>query len=394
MSSRDAGAQPAWREWLAADPALARRFERVRGFAHTVHASEYHLTNGCNLRCKGCWFFVNDFDKATSEVADLAALRSFVRSERARGVNAALLIGGEPTLVPDRVAVYVEEMQYVTISTNGLRALPRAGFEDVNVAVTLFGGGPLDDDLRGIRPNGKPFTGLFEQALANYRGDPRTIFIFALSEAGIDHVEPTVARVADNGNLLSFNFYSAYGTQDPMKLERGRALLDEALRVRERYPDTVVSHPYYISTLITGRSHWDAFSYDVCPSISTDHPAHAARRQNGNPTLPGFNAWAADLSTVEFCCTSGKCGECRDSQAVQSWLLVSARHFFDSPEHLRTWVEIAESYWRQFWWAPFHPARQRREAVAAADAAVAAADAAVAATTDAAAASAAAGSAP
>ena len=358
--------QPGLREWLKADPALALRFERVRSFGHTVHASEYHLTNGCNLRCKGCWFFANDFDKATSEVTDLAALRGFVQEERRRGVNTALLIGGEPTLVPDRVAVFVEEMTHVTISSNGLRPLPREGFEHVNVAVTLFGGGPLDDELRGIRPNGKSFSGLFERALGNYRADPRTIFIFALTEAGLQHIEPTVARIADNGNLVSFNFYSAYGSNDPVKLDRGQALLDEALRVRDLYPEAVASHPYYISTLITGRSHWDSFSYDVCPSISIDHPGHVARRGNGNPTLPGFNAWAADLKTVEFCCTSGKCGECRDSQAVLSWLLVSARRFFDSPEHLRVWVEIAESYWRQFYWSPFHPARLREERAAGA----------------------------
>lgn len=366
MVASDGAPPPGLREWLTADPALALRFERVRSFGHTVHASEYHLTNGCNLRCKGCWFFVNDFDKATSEVGDLAALRSFVQRERQRGVNTALLIGGEPTLVPDRVSVYVEQMTYVTISTNGLYRLPRDGFENVNVAVTLFGGGPLDDELRGIHANGRSLTGLFEQALGNYRGDPRTIFIFALTESGIKYIEPTVARIAANGNLVTFNFYSAYGTHDPVKLNQGRALLDEALRVRELYPDTVTSHPDYISTIISGKSHWDSFSYDVCPSISVDHPGHAIRRRNGNPTLPGFNAWAADLQTVEFCCTSGQCAECRDSQAVLSWLLVSARKFFDSPEHLRSWVEIAESYWRQFFWSPFHPSRLRGDVAVAA----------------------------
>lgn len=365
MATRDAALRRGLRQWLRADPDLALRFERVRSFGQMVHASEYHLTNGCNLRCKGCWFFVNDFDKATTEVGDLGALRGFVRRERERGINAALLIGGEPTLVPRRVAVYVEEMPYVSISTNGLRPFPREGFENVTVAVTLFGGGPLDDELRGVDPGGRPISGLFEQALGNYRDDPRTIFIFALTEAGVDYIEPTVARIADNGNLVTFNYYSAYGTPDPIKRDQGHALLDEALRVRERYPDTVLSHPYYISAMITGKSHWDSFSYDVCPSISVDHPGHAMRRGNGNPTLPRFNAWAADLRTVEFCCTSGKCGECRDSQAVLSWLLVSSRNFFDSPEHLRVWVEIAESYWRQLYWSPFHPARLREDLAAA-----------------------------
>ena len=69
---------------------------------------------------------------------------------------------------------------------------------------------------------------------------------------------------------------------------------------------------------------------------------------NGNPVLPGFAAYAADAKTLNFCCTSGHCESCRDSQAVYSWLLVSLPHFLDSKERLRTWVDVAEGYWRQF----------------------------------------------
>jgi len=98
-------------------------------------------------------------------------------------------------------------------------------------------------------------------------------------------------------------------------------------------------------------SHWGRFSYDVCPSFSVDHPDNAKRLVNGNPYLPRFNAWAADCSTVNFCCTSGHCEDCRDSQAVLSWLIVNFDRFRDSGARLRTWIEISESYWKQFCWA-------------------------------------------
>ncbi len=75
---------------------------------------------------------------------------------------------------------------------------------------------------------------------------------------------------------------------------------------------------------------------------------------NGNPTLPLFNAYAPDLTTIHFCCTSGHCEGCRDSQAVQTWLLVSVRHFLQFRQGLQTWVELAENYWRQFVWSPYH----------------------------------------
>jgi MoaA/NifB/PqqE/SkfB family radical SAM enzyme len=337
------------------EPDLAARVARLRDFGHKVRNTEIHLTNACNLRCKGCWFFEYGFDEMTSDERDLARLRTFIDDLRQRGLTSALLIGGEPTLVPARIQVFVEMLDFVTISTNGLRCFPRGGFENVAVAVSLFGGGPLDDELRGIRPNGSRFTGLFDKALANYREDDRATFVYALTEPGIDHIDATVRRIAENGNQVTFNFYSAYGSDDPLHVDDTRRLLEEALRVATAYPEAVVSHPYYIEAMITGRTHFGSFGYDVCPSISVDHPAHAQRVANGNPVLPGFSVWGADLETLQFCCTSGHCGDCRDSQAVFSWLLVSMRHFLNDLDGLRTWVELAESYWRQWCWAPYHP---------------------------------------
>src|SRR5437764_3658656 len=194
------------------DEALLHRFRAVRSFSRSVRASEYHITNACNLRCRGCWFFTFEFDRETKDQTDLARLRVFIERERARHINAALLIGGEPTLVPDRVMAFAEGMEYVTVSTNGLRPLPRAGFERVSIGITLFGGGDLDDELRAITPAGRTFTGLFETALRNYRDDPRAIFNYALAAHGLDHIAGTVRRIRDNGNRVTFNLYSEYDT--------------------------------------------------------------------------------------------------------------------------------------------------------------------------------------
>lgn len=347
------------RELCRDDPALQARLQDVLRFSSRVRVSEYHVTNACNIRCEGCWFFAYGHDAATRDNRDLARLEDFLAKERrVRRVNAALVIGGEPTLVPDRLRVFRGAMRYLTISTNGLRALPRDGFEDVAVGITLFGGGPLDDRLRGIKPGGARFEGLFDRALENYRNDPRAGFVFALTEDGVEHIEPTVRRIRDNGNRVTFNFYSRYGTDDPVAEHDRGELLREALRVRELYPDVVMSHPQFIRAMITGRSHRARFGYDVCPSVSVDHPAHRGRIANGNPVLPFFNTWASDLRTLKSCCTSGRCNGCRDSQAVHSWLLVSLDHFLDSRASLRTWVELSEDYWSQFIWSPFHPARR------------------------------------
>jgi hypothetical protein len=338
---------------LDGDVGYLERFHKVKSLARRVRSTEYLLTNACNIRCEGCWFFKHDFDKSTNELKSVDGVREFARRERERGITYSIIIGGEPTLIQDRVAAFVEVMDYVTISTNGLKKMPREGFEKVAVQISLFGGGKLDDELRAIKPGNVRFTGLFEQALRNYEGDPRACFVYAITEDGIDYIVDTVRRIHENGNRVSFNFYSKYNQAEPLRMLNAPRLLAEAMRAKELYPTTVLSHPYFIRTIVTGDSHWGRFSYETCPSISVDHPAHEARRANGNPTLPLFNAYAADCKTVNFCCTSGHCEDCRDSQAVLSWLIVNFDRFRESGMLLKTWIEISESYWKQFIWAPY-----------------------------------------
>jgi hypothetical protein len=335
------------------DTRLLERFRAVRAFSRQIRTSEYHLTNACNIRCKGCWFFVFEYDKKTKEDKSLEHLGEFVARERARKINTALLIGGEPTLFPERIRVFVDGMKYVTISTNGVKKLPADGFERVAIYVTLFGGGPLDDELRGIRPNGSRFTGVFDTALGHYAGDPRVTFIYAITSPGIGYIMETVRRIEDNGNKVNFNFYSEYDTDHPLRRDDEARLLEEALRVKAACPDTVIGHPYFLAAIATGKTEFGRFGYEVCPSISWDYAGHRERIERGAPTLPLFNTYAADLDTINFCCTSGHCESCRDSQAVSSWLLVSVREFLRSREGLRTWVDVAESYWRQLVWSPY-----------------------------------------
>jgi MoaA/NifB/PqqE/SkfB family radical SAM enzyme len=342
------------REVLAENGSLANRLRGLREFGSQVRTSEYHITNACNLRCEGCWFFAYDYDARTRDEGSLDAWLEFAREQAGHGITSALLIGGEPTLFPERVRPFVDHMKFVTISTNGLARLPMSGFERVTVAITLFGGGPIDDQLRAIKPSGRRFSGLLDTVLNNYRDDSRAIFIFALTPGAVEHIEPTVRRIAENGNIVTFNYYSSYGSGDPPGTGAEDQLLNEALRVKRLFPETVVCDSYYIETLITGTTHFGRFSYNVCPSISTDHPDNKARLHNGHPVLPRFNSYAADAKSVNFCCTSGHCEGCRDSQAIYSWLMVSLSHFLDSRESLERWIRVAESYWSQFIWSPYH----------------------------------------
>ncbi|MEU4837679.1 radical SAM protein [Nocardia testacea] len=340
------------------DPALAERLLRVNEVARGIRTVEVWVTDACNLRCKGCWFFEHDMDKQSIEIRDLDSIRAFAEDLRdSKKITSTLLIGGEPALVLDRVRVFAETIRNVTVVTNGTRPIPYDGLEDLAIAVSLWGGGPVDDELRGHRPNGRRISGLFGTALRTYTGDPRATWVYTLSEAGMPYLERTVEAIAANGNQINFGYYSDNGTDPTARLRNEERAIEEMTRMRETYPDTVIGDPYYFRTLVTGRTHWGTFGAETCPSISNDHPAHARRLTEGHPIVGRFNAYRTDHS-VQYCATTGDCDNCRDSQAVWSWLLVNMHRFLGDLERLDTWVTLAENFYRQYYWSSYHPARQ------------------------------------
>jgi len=355
---------PELARFLSRNPDLKPRVSQLLRTSRDVRASEYHLTNACNIRCQGCWFFAKGMDGASRENKDLGTLERFLQREtRDRRVNTAVIIGGEPALFPKRLEMFSRYFRNLTISTNGLRKLPEPGLENATIAVTLFGAGPVDDRLRGIKPNGARFSGLFETALRHYRNDRRAGFALALTQDSLPYLDDTVQRIVDNGNHPIFNAYVNYDTP-AARQGTGAALLDKALELKDRFPEQVLSSAYLITTILTGKTHWCDFGYEVCPSVSVDHPDNAARLANGHPYLPRFNTWAADLTSLKKCCVSGNCASCRDSQAISSMIVANPGQYCGSRREMSDWIDTAEGYWSQFTWTGYHPSRTTADAVA------------------------------
>lgn len=157
---------------------------------------------------------------------------------------------------------------------------------------------------------------------------------------------------------MALNQHSKHGSGEGASrdahFEQGGALLSEALHPRQLHPRTVVNTEYYIKALINGRAHrGESLGYATCPGMSNDHAMNRERVAGGHEVLPLFNTFAPDLKTIEFCCTSGHCDECRDRQAVYSWLLVSAGRSLHTPAFAEAWIDLVEGYWKQFVWSPF-----------------------------------------
>ncbi|SMF73482.1 hypothetical protein SAMN06265365_14710 [Tistlia consotensis] len=351
--------------FLAARPDLRSKLGAIKAISSRVRTNAFQLTRECNLRCQGCWYYANKMDEGIEDQAGLDRIREILEERLAAGITHALVVGGEPAIYPERLAVFARTLPFLSVATNGYRKIPRDGFEEVSIGLALFAGYRSDDAYRAIAAGGQRFEGLFRRGLDNYRDDERVTVVYALSEEAIDEIAPSVDMIEQNGNLVYFSYYRHYG-EDPAETAKAtEALLERALEVAQRYPGTVLSHPYYIESLIRGETPWGRFGYDGCATISSGHPANATRLSSGRPILPGFESYAQDLTTRRLCCASGDCANCRDSLALSSWLLVNFKEHVRDAASLENWIGFADSYWRGFAWSPLHRSKAGREPAAA-----------------------------
>ncbi|MFW5855191.1 MAG: radical SAM protein, partial [Thermodesulfobacteriota bacterium] len=84
---------------ILADPEVRDRWEKVRRYFF-LRESTYDMSNRCNIRCEGCYYYEGDKQFA-EENRNPEAWRKLMREEKARGVTFVVLAGAVPSLVPD-----------------------------------------------------------------------------------------------------------------------------------------------------------------------------------------------------------------------------------------------------------------------------------------------------
>ncbi|HOU89591.1 MAG TPA: radical SAM protein [Polyangiaceae bacterium] len=320
-------------------------YERYRRIAAlNIRSSIYDVTDRCNLRCQGCFFFSSGEHRVAEQEMDVAEWERFIEREQARGVNLAILIGGEPTLYLDRVAAFYQRLP-TFCATNGQIKVPRDRFPDLMVGISLWG---TPDDERKLR--GKD---TFAVSAAHYAGDAYTYYLLTITPNQIGRVEETVRRIRDIGVKVHFQLLSndegADGfSWDDAQLADLRQEMDDLL---DRYADTVISSRYYHQIVTTGRMLGRPFGWSECPSVSEplDDRSPPPKR------LIHFIRWASDLRTVHRCCTSATrdCTTCKDGAAHMSWVMVNKRAHMRRTEDFQNWIEVYEMFAKLYRFIPW-----------------------------------------
>jgi MoaA/NifB/PqqE/SkfB family radical SAM enzyme len=322
-------------EWYA-------RYKRISKL--NIRSSIYDVTNQCNLRCKGCFFFSSGEDRVASDEKDIGAWEAFVEREKERGVNMAILIGGEPTLHMDRVDAFYRRMKAFPAS-NGLIKIDREKYPDMLVGLSLWGAPEDEKKLRG--------KDVFAINSKNYEGDPLTYYLFTIPPSLVGRIEDTVKMIRDVGVRVHFQLLSndenvAGYHWTPELMREVRAEMDDLL---DAYPDTVISSKYYHQVLTTGEMLGRKWGWAECPSVTVDYDHRDPRPKR----LIGFIRWASDLKTKHRCCTSATrdCSTCMDGAAHLSWVMVNKRAHMRSTEDLQNWVEVYEMFAKLYGFLPW-----------------------------------------
>ena len=318
------------------------RYKRISRL--NIRSSIYDITNSCNLRCKGCFFFSSDEHKAAPEEMDIRKWEVFVEREKARGVNLAILIGGEPTLYLDRVEAFYRRLPSYC-ATNGLIKVPRDRFPDMMVGISLWGDEADEKTLRG--------NDTFAVSSKNYEGDPCAYYLYTITPKQVGSTEKIIQRIADVGlkvhlQLLSNDEDVEGFSWEDRQLGEVRIEMDEML---ERYPQTVISCRYYHEIITTGRMMGRDFGWAECPSVTEPMDSRTPRPKR----LIHFIRWAADLNTMHRCCTSATrdCAICKDGAAHMSWVMVNKRGHLKSTRDLQNWIEVYEMFAKLYRFIPW-----------------------------------------
>ncbi len=216
---------------------------------------------------------------------DIARWEAFVEREQARGVNLAILIGGEPTLYLDRVEAFYKRLP-TFCATNGLIKVPRDRFPDMMVGISLWGDEEDEKLLRG--------KDTFAVSSRNYAGDPVHLLSLhhhppAARTDGTRHPEDRRCRASRS--ICSFCPMMRGWTGFPGRPPSLRISAPRWTPCSTAIPETVISCRYYHEIITTGRMLGRPFGWNECPSVTEPLDDRNPRPKR----LIRFIRWAADL---------------------------------------------------------------------------------------------------
>lgn len=215
------------------------------------------VTHRCNLKCRHCYWWKQDHP---AELDD-GRMIAFLKGLRAKGLGAAILYGGEPTLRPRVCRAAGGIFDAALAFTNGMNGFPRIG--NVQWILSLDGPKNVNDAIRG--------NGVYAQAVQHLKTAPAPPIVhMTISQLNQECLEAFVKEMMGLPvKGMGFSFYTPDRTVDesglfvPLK-ERDR-LMTRLLALRAQYGERVGFTPAMARQLLTTGDFFKWNRYADCP---------------------------------------------------------------------------------------------------------------------------------
>ena len=237
------------------------------------------IINVCNLHCTHCYWWLNR--KENDQDLSAERWREIIKQTfKKQHIYIVTLVGGEPTLRPDIIQVFCEEMpRRVCVVTNGTYPLKR--FENLYFYwISLDGTEIVHDSIRGRGSYAKT-----KQNILDYsKGPPRhgkpawkDIWItMTINSVNYNSITDLVEEWRGKVNKIGFQFHTPFIKDDPLWIpfgERRSEMVDIIIELGRKYPDFVINGEKQLSLM---KGNWGGVGTIPvqCPSwaiLSLDH---------------------------------------------------------------------------------------------------------------------------
>lgn len=332
------------------DPFLATLLNEIKA-AGAMKSSLVDITHKCNLRCTGCYYFMENMDDYKKVESD-EEFFAFVEQERERGTNMLTIVGGEPALEIERLQILAQHFK-LTVVTNGSIPITKEGLKNIRIAISFWGDEQQDVLLRG---QGKQM--IFDKALENFKEDSRAGFYYTTVPGFTDGIENATRRMVKNGNFVAYNFYADLAQKGgKYSHTAGFSLpIEQINRMIEKYPNRIVSSPHSNQAISQRSLFGKEWGYEVCPSVTYDHPENAQRMVTGKHYPTKFRAYNADLTSTRRCCigSARDCDTCTDLWATSGWIIGSMKEHLSSKQDFTHWLLTCYIFYMQTGFIDWH----------------------------------------
>ncbi len=235
----------------------------------------------CNLHCTHCYWWLNKKSDGEQDHLSAEQWREIIRKTfKKQNIPIVTLVGGEPTIRPDIIQVFCEEMpKRVCVVSNGTYPLKR--FDNLYFYwISLDGTQKVHDRIRGDGSYLKTKKNVYNYISGPDRdGKPawKDIWI-AMTINSLNHntVTELVELWHETVYKIAFQFHTPFVKDDPLWLPFGDKrdqVVDTLVALRKRYPNFVVNGEKQL-TLMKGNWGGTGTTPVQCPSwaiLSLDH---------------------------------------------------------------------------------------------------------------------------